>query len=278
MNFVEFLNLNQNSFDAPVRVEDQEPFSGEVAQHGIPKFVQIVRVGSMETELGSNRLYQHVDRIDGGPGIGEVRIGKIVKGVFHEDVSLASRVQIDIVSQLTQRGETQVASRIFVKISCDDRIDLSNDRARTQPVHDLIFVSASGSGVRARHSNDERGVQPALHLLGNSDDVVGPSARVAGVTEVVVHASTAQVEFDKFRAVGVPLEHDGLGPIVPERSADDDVLIDEDVKVAVNFAGLRPKIVTIDRGETALVGMAIDSPVFIGKMHIRDIIVGFVNG
>ena len=80
---------------------------------------------------------------------------------------------------------------------------------------------------------DELRRQAARHRLGDADDVVGARARIARRAEVVGGAVAAEVELGELGPVGVPLEDDRLGPVVEQRRAEDDVLVDVDVDAIV---------------------------------------------
>ena len=108
--------------------------------------------------------------------------------------------------------------------------------------------------------------------------MVAAGTGVARGAKVVRGTSAAKIQLDKFRAVGVPLKDDGLGPVMPERRADDEIFVDEDVRIVVS--GPRKELerpIGIDRREAVVFAVSINLAIFCGKVNVRHIVVGFVD-
>src|SRR5262252_486122 len=97
-------------------------------------------------------------------------------------------------------------------------------------------------------------------------------SRVTGGTEIIVHAVAAEVEFAELRTICVPLKYDRLGPVVPKRCGDDEILIDE--SGAAVFVIIDR--VALNRGES-IIGRTVDTPILGGEMHVCYVVVRFVN-
>jgi hypothetical protein len=146
-------------------------------------------------------------------------------------------------------------------------IDLRDDGARAQPIHDLIFIAAGRRRVRGRLRDDERRTESARHFLRDGDDVVAAGPRISGQAVVVRRAEAAKVQFDEFGALRIPLENDRLRSVMPERRADDEILIDNDVRVTVAFGSREAALVFAFNGRKSFcAGVTVDLAVFVGKV------------
>ena len=93
----------------------------------------------------------------------------------------------------------------------------------------------------------------------------GPDGIYGQQTAAAVQA--AEVQFGEFGAVGVPLEHHHLRPVMPDWSSQNDVLIDPDV--AILLRALRD-------GQMLLAKAAILAAVGIGKIDRTLVVEGFM--
>ncbi len=106
--------------------------------------------------------------------------------------------------------------------------------------------------------------QTALDGLGETDQVMAAGLGVAGAAIAVGFAVAAKIELGKFAACGGPLKNDGLGPVVPDRGGDDDVLIDHDLG---GIGGRRDDPDRSHLGKTALVAVPVGAAIVVGEAN-----------
>src|SRR5262245_58557526 len=75
--------------------------------------------------------------------------------------------------------------------------------------------------------DDQPRRQPTRHRLGNADDVMPAGPRIAGCSVVIVGSCATEIQLRELGAIGVPLKHHHLRPVVPDGGRQDDVLVDE---------------------------------------------------
>jgi hypothetical protein len=51
MQLAQLLNFIDGAFDSLFRVDHQQPFSREIAEHRVPEDVEVVRIGGVDAEL-----------------------------------------------------------------------------------------------------------------------------------------------------------------------------------------------------------------------------------
>ena len=180
-------------------------------------------------------------------------------------------------ADLAKRGQAQVAVAVLDQETLGDRIDAVDDGCGVDPVHDLVLVAAGGRGVSAGLGIHERRSEAALHGFGNRQDVVTAGFGIAGLAVVIGHAVAADAQFLEFGAVGVPLEHDALGPVVPEGCSDDDVLIDVEDAGAAAFRNGMQNAFALDLGEAGFGRLAVDVTVLLGKVDVGGVVVALMN-
>jgi hypothetical protein len=133
------------------------------------------------------------------------------------------------LAQLTQGGQSKMAGRVFRQVSGSHGIDLGHDRGGAKPINHFEFVAGRWSGMGRRLGNDESRTETPFHGFRNADDVMSARGGISGSAEVVRASVSSEIEFLKFRTVTVPLKNDRFPPVMPDRCADDNVLVDKEV-------------------------------------------------
>src|SRR5260370_24297361 len=129
---------------------------------------------------------------------------------------------------MTYRGQPQAALGVAREVTLRYRVDLSDDGRSAQPVHHLVFVVRNGVRMRGNLCDDQVRGQTALHGLSGAEHVVGSRLGIAGRTKIVRLAVAAKAELQELRAIAVPLENHGLGPVMPDGSSDRYILAQEE--------------------------------------------------
>src|SRR5262249_34737704 len=94
-------------------------------------------------------------------------------------------------------------------------------------------------------------------------------AGIAGRAEIVVRAEAAEVQLRKLRAVGIPLKHHHLRPVVPDRGGQYDVLIDPDIAL---------RLCTARDREAMFAEAAVFAAVSVGKIDRTLVVEGLMDG
>ena len=111
--------------------------------------------------------------------------------------------------------------------------------------------------------------QAARHGLGNAHDVMAAGAGIARCAKIVVGTRTTKVQFGEFGAIGVPLEHHHLRPIVPDRRGQHRVLAYPDIAMVLCATGDRQPVLG-DAAVLAAVGVGeIDRALIVGGLMHR---------
>src|SRR5882762_1080271 len=264
---------------ALLTVENQKALSGKKAQDRVAVVVVVDGdVGWVVAVARGQGFEDDLGLADSGNGVGEIGVGQIVELVFGEQVGLAQVGQVDVgqvdVAQIAQGREAGVAFGVRHEVAGGDGVDAVDDGSGANPVHDFVFVAQAGVGVGAGLGDDESRGKAASHRFGDAQDMVAAGLGVARSTVVVGDAVAADVEFVEFGAVSIPLEDDGLGPVMPDGSADDDVLVDQDRGVRDGPASHSFGI----QSNYTFVFVKIDGAVLTGEFDVGGFVVGFVNG
>src|SRR5262249_50243412 len=127
------------------------------------------------------------------------------------------------------RRQPQVSARVLDEEAIRPWINLGKNRCGAQPVHDLVLVAKRWRRMSRGLSDHEPRRQPTRHRLGQAGYVVPAGAGITGRSIVVVGSGAAEIQLRELRAVGVPLKHHHLRPVVPDGGSENDVLVDEDV-------------------------------------------------
>src|SRR5262245_43283287 len=156
------------------------------------------------------------------------------------------------------------------------RVELCHAGRGAKPVDHLAFVAAGRRRMCAGLRDDKGRTQPALHRFSNRHDVMAAGARIAWGSVVIIHARAAEIEFLELRTVAVPLKDDGLRQVMPDRSAQNDVLADKDGRTAVVLVQCVSKRITADGGKI-LRAMAINPAVFARQVYACSVVVGLMD-
>src|SRR5215510_2082680 len=99
--------------------------------------------------------------------------------------------------------------------------------------------------------------------------------RVARRTIIICSPIAAEVQFFKLRAITVPLKHHCLGPVMPNRSGNDDVRTNKDIGALVGIqimAGLPHD------WKSPGSGIAVNAPIATGEVQVTAFVESFVHG
>jgi len=111
-------------------------------------------------------------------------------------------------------------------------------------------------------------IAAARHRFRHTDDVMAARSRIAARAVVVTLAIATEVELGKFTSVAVPLKDKDLGPIVPEGSGHDDILIDIDIGAFIRAA---------NDGKPVSSGGAVHAPVASSELQVAQLVECFMN-